>query len=185
MLGENAIGLEGTNFFPFVNETTLIGGGVVNPGVGKYSEVLGLNHCTISGEIGVSKIFTCKPSLGGEKSTGKLPKFKILETPTDGIIGELEAVTGVFKKGLCKLLESPDTTVEVPSLEVFPFLIIFSRSSSGVSKGNCGVDLMCLPLEATTETMEFPEWSRQVQVAIFNVLSSNAPSEPVSFIVQS
>jgi hypothetical protein len=83
--------------------------------VGKYSEVLGLNHCTISGETGVSNISTCKPRLGGEKSTGKLPKFKILETPTDGRIGELEAVNGVFKEGLCKLPESPGTTVEVPS----------------------------------------------------------------------
>jgi hypothetical protein len=56
VLGENAIGLEGTAVSPYVNATTLIGGGVVNPGVGKYSEVLGLNHCTISKEIGVSNI---------------------------------------------------------------------------------------------------------------------------------
>jgi hypothetical protein len=68
--------------------------------VGKSSKVLGLNHFTTSGETGVSNISPSKPRLGGEKSTGKLPKFKFLETPTDGIIGELEAATGVFKEGL-------------------------------------------------------------------------------------
>jgi hypothetical protein len=45
----------------------------------------------------VSKISPSNPRLGGEKSTGKLPKFKFLETPADGIMGELEATTGVFK----------------------------------------------------------------------------------------
>jgi hypothetical protein len=38
---------------------------------------------------------------------------------------------------------------------------------------------------ATTEIVESTQWSRQVQVAIFDVLSSNAPSEPVSFVVLS
>jgi hypothetical protein len=38
---------------------------------------------------------------------------------------------------------------------------------------------------ATTEIVELTQWSRQVQVAIFDVLSSNAPSEPVRFVVLS
>jgi hypothetical protein len=56
VLGENSTGLEGTVVSPYVNTTTLIGGGVVKPRVGKYSEVLGLNHYTNSRETGVSNI---------------------------------------------------------------------------------------------------------------------------------
>jgi hypothetical protein len=72
----------------------------------------------------------------------------------------------------------------VPSLRAFPFLIIFYGSASGVAKGSSGVDLVCLPLEATTETMESPvyllQWSHhsgfaRCTVAIFEVLSSDAP----------
>jgi hypothetical protein len=49
--------------------------------------------------------------------------------------------------------------VEAPSLWAFPFLIIFYGSASGVAKGSCGVDLMCLPMEAMTETTGSPKWS--------------------------
>jgi hypothetical protein len=66
--------------------------------VGKYSKLLDLNHFTISRETGVSKISPSKRRIGGDKSTGKIPKFKLLETPTDGIIGELDATTRVLKK---------------------------------------------------------------------------------------
>jgi len=93
----------------------LVGGGVVKTKVGNYSKLLGLNHFTISGEIGVSKLSPSKKRLGGEKSIGKLQKFKLLETPTDGIIGELDATTGVLKEEVCKLTESPGTTIEIPS----------------------------------------------------------------------
>jgi hypothetical protein len=72
---------------------------VVKTGVGKSSEVLGLNHYTNLGEKGVSNIYPSNSRLGGEKSTGKLPKFKFLETAADGLTGELEATTGVFKEG--------------------------------------------------------------------------------------
>jgi hypothetical protein len=66
----------------------------------------------------------------------------------------------------------------------------FSGSASGVSKGSCGVDLMCLPLEATTEIVDSSQWSHhsgvtRCTVAIFDVLSLDAPSEPVSFVIQS
>jgi hypothetical protein len=53
---------------------------------------------------------------------------------------------------------------------------------------------VCLPLEATTETVESPVDSPQrshhsgitrCTVAILDVLSSDAPSELVSFVVQS
>jgi hypothetical protein len=76
----------------------------------------------------------------------------------------------------------------------FFFLTIFSGSASGVAKGSCGVDLVCLPLEATAETVESPvdshQWSHhsgvaRCTVAIFDVLSSDAPSELVSFVIQS
>jgi hypothetical protein len=56
--------------------------------VGKYSEVLGLNHGTTLGEIGVTKVSPSNLTPGGEKSTRTLPNFKLRETPTDGITGE-------------------------------------------------------------------------------------------------
>jgi hypothetical protein len=58
---------------------------VVKPRVGKYSEVLGLNHGTTSRERGVTRISPSNPRPGGENSTGTLPKFKVPETPTKGI----------------------------------------------------------------------------------------------------
>jgi hypothetical protein len=99
VLGEKVIGCEGVEVWISVNARTLTGGGVVKPGVGKYSKVLGLNHGTTSGEIGVKRISPSNPRPGGEKSAGTLPKFKLWETPVDGIIGEGEISIGVSKKG--------------------------------------------------------------------------------------
>ena len=65
---------------------TIIGGGVVKPGVGKSSEALGLNHGMTSGDIGVTMVSPSNPRPGGENSTGTLPKFKVRETPIEGII---------------------------------------------------------------------------------------------------
>jgi hypothetical protein len=48
----------------------------------------------------VLKISPSNPRIGGEKSTGKLPKFKFLETPAVCIIGESETVIGVCREGL-------------------------------------------------------------------------------------
>jgi len=59
---------------------------VVNPRVGKYSEVLGLKHGIISVESGVIRISPSNPIPRGEKSTRTLPKFKVRETPKEGII---------------------------------------------------------------------------------------------------
>jgi hypothetical protein len=42
-------GLREQRFPLSVKATTLIGGGVVKPGVGKYSEVLGLNQVQLQG----------------------------------------------------------------------------------------------------------------------------------------
>jgi hypothetical protein len=61
---------------------------VVNPEVGKYYEVLVLNHSTTPGEIGVKNISPSNPRPGEEKSTGTLPNFKLGGTPKDGMIGE-------------------------------------------------------------------------------------------------
>jgi hypothetical protein len=67
---------------------TVIGGGVVNLGVGKSPKFLGLDQGTTSGEIGVTRISPSNPRPGGENSTGTLPKFRVLETPAEGMIGK-------------------------------------------------------------------------------------------------
>jgi hypothetical protein len=61
---------------------------VVKPVVGKSSEALGLNHGTILGERGVTMVSPSNTRPGGEKSTGKLPKFKVQGTPAEGITVE-------------------------------------------------------------------------------------------------
>jgi hypothetical protein len=61
---------------------------VVKLRVGKYSKVLGLNHGTTLGEIGVKKVSPSNLTPGGDKSTRTLPNFKLRETPADGITGE-------------------------------------------------------------------------------------------------
>jgi hypothetical protein len=66
---EKTTGPEGTKVSLFVKSTTLTGGGVVKPGVGKYFEVLSLNHGTTSVEMGVTKLSPSNPRLGEEKST--------------------------------------------------------------------------------------------------------------------
>jgi hypothetical protein len=69
-----------------VKSITLTRGGVLKLGVEKSSKALGLNHSTISGERGVTRISPSNPRPGGEKSKGTLPKFKVRETPMEGII---------------------------------------------------------------------------------------------------
>jgi hypothetical protein len=54
------MGFKGKEVYPSLDATSLIGGGVGKPKVGKYSKLLGLNHFTISGEIGVSKLSPSK-----------------------------------------------------------------------------------------------------------------------------
>jgi hypothetical protein len=66
---EKATGLGGVEIYFSVNLVTLIGGGVVNPRVGKYFEVLGLNQGTTSGEIGVTRLSPSNPKPGGENSS--------------------------------------------------------------------------------------------------------------------
>jgi hypothetical protein len=73
------------------------GGGVVKYGVRKYSKVLGLNHVTTSGEIGVTRISPSNPIPGKEKSIGVLPNFNLHENPADGITRKGEAYIGVSK----------------------------------------------------------------------------------------
>jgi hypothetical protein len=83
-LGKKVVELVGKEASP---TTTLIGEGIVKPGVGKSPKVLGLSQGTTSGETGVSKFSPSKPRPGEEKTTGKPPKFKAIETPTEDIIG--------------------------------------------------------------------------------------------------
>jgi hypothetical protein len=98
----------------FVAET-LTGGGIINLGVGKSPKVLGLIHATNSGEARVLKLSPSKMRPGEEKSARKFMKFKVLETPTNGITRETKIVTGVSKGRLSKLPKSPGLEVEVPS----------------------------------------------------------------------
>jgi hypothetical protein len=88
MFGNKVTGLEGTEVTLSAEAATVIGGGVVKIGVGKYSEVLGLGQGTTSGDKGVTRISPSNPRPGGENSTGTLPKFKVLETPAEGMTGK-------------------------------------------------------------------------------------------------
>jgi hypothetical protein len=94
---EKSVGLEGIEVSLSAKSTAIIGGGVVNTRVGKSSKVLGLNHGTHSGEIGVKILSSSNPKPGEEKSAGTLPNFKLRETPAVGITGKGEANIGVSK----------------------------------------------------------------------------------------
>jgi hypothetical protein len=61
---------------------------VIKPAEGKNFEVWGLEKGTTSGEKGVTKLPPSNPTLRGENSTRTLPKFKLIEPPTDGVIGK-------------------------------------------------------------------------------------------------
>jgi hypothetical protein len=55
VLDEDNVGFKGKEVSPSLDTTTLTGGGVGKPKVGKFSKPLGLNHFTILGETRVSK----------------------------------------------------------------------------------------------------------------------------------
>jgi hypothetical protein len=128
---------------------------VVKLGVGKYSMVLGLCQGTALGERGVTRISPSNPRLGGENSTGTLPKLRKWETSEKGLLGSREEENGVPTEGDGKL---PGSTVEVSPSKAFPFLIITFGSTSSVARGNYGWDCVCLPLEATTKKIGSPQW---------------------------
>jgi hypothetical protein len=74
--------------------------------------------------------------------------------------------------------------VEASSSGAFPFLRTTFGSVTGVARGSCGCDRVCLPLEATIKTTGSLQWSRhngvaKRTVAISIVLISDAPSESV------
>jgi hypothetical protein len=71
---------------------------VVKLEVGKCSVVLYLGQGTTSREKGVTRISPSNPRPGGEISTGTLPKFRVLETPAEGMTGNAEEVNGVSKE---------------------------------------------------------------------------------------
>jgi hypothetical protein len=78
--------MERTEVSLSITVTTMIGGGVVKSGAGKSFEALGLNHGTTSAERGVTRISPSNIGPGGKISTRTLPKFKVQETPTVGIV---------------------------------------------------------------------------------------------------
>jgi hypothetical protein len=72
--------------------------------------------------------------------------------------------------------------VEASSSGAFPFLRTTSGLVTGVARGSCGCDRVCLPLEATIKIAVSLPWSRhngvaKCTVAILIVLISDAPSE--------
>jgi hypothetical protein len=85
---EKATGLESAKASLSALVATVIRGGMVKLGVGESSVVLCLGQGTISWERGVTRISPSNPRPGGENSTGTLPKFKVLETPAEGMTGK-------------------------------------------------------------------------------------------------
>jgi hypothetical protein len=135
---------------------TVTRGGVVKLGVGKYSVFLGLCQGTTSGERGVTRICPSDLRPGGENSVGTLPKFRKRETSEKGLLRNRGGENGVPIEGDGEL---PGLAVETSPSEAFPFLRTTSGSVSGVARGNCGWDHMCLPLKATINIEGSPQWS--------------------------
>jgi hypothetical protein len=96
-LEEDSIGSKGKEVSSSLITTTLIGGGVGRPKVGKYSRLSSLNQLTTSGEARVSKFYSFNLGLKEEYSTEKFSKSKLLETSAEGKRGELDIATGVLK----------------------------------------------------------------------------------------
>jgi hypothetical protein len=76
----------------------------------------------------------------------------------------------------------PGSAMEDSSSRAFPFLRTTSGLVTGVARGSCGCDHVCLPLEATIKTAGSLQWSchngvTRCTVAISIVLISDAPSE--------
>jgi len=65
---------------------TVIRGGVVKIGVGKYFMVLGLRQSTTSEERGVTRVYPSNPRPGGENSAAIVPKFRKRETSERGLL---------------------------------------------------------------------------------------------------
>ena len=47
--------------------------------------------------------------------------------------------------------EIPNSEVKLSPADLFPFLRTSSDSASGVARGRCGWDHVCLPLKATVD----------------------------------
>jgi hypothetical protein len=82
---EKANGLESADASPSA-EVATVTRGVVKLGVGKSFVVLGPRQGTASGKGGVTRISPSNPRLGGENSTGTLPKFRKRETSEKGLL---------------------------------------------------------------------------------------------------
>jgi hypothetical protein len=73
-----------------------------------------------------------------------------------------EKKKGFLQKEMDKL---PGSAVEVSPRGAFPFLKFACGSASGVARGSCGWDRVCLPLKATIKMAGSPQWSRHNGVA--------------------
>ena len=111
---------------------------------------------------------------GGENSARTLLKFRKQETSEEVRLGSGKSKNGVLTEGDGVL---PFSATETFLADLFPFLCTASESSSGVAKGKCGLDLVCLPLEATADGTGSPQRSRQVHSSNLLVLIPDAPSE--------
>jgi hypothetical protein len=149
--------LKSTDVSLHAGATTVTRGGAIKPGVGKSSVVLGLCQGIASGEMGVKLIYPSNPRTGGETSIGTLLKFRKRETSESGLLGNRGGENGVLTEGDGGL---PSLVVIASPSEAFPFPRTTSRSVSGVARGSCGWDRVCLPLKATIDTTGSPQWSR-------------------------
>jgi hypothetical protein len=113
-----------------------------------YKVRIYIRQGTTEGERGVTRIYPSNPRPGGENSAGTLSKFRKRETSEKGLLGSQEEENGVSTEGDGKLHGS---VVEVSPSGAFPFLIITSESTSGVARGNCGWDHVCLLLLLASE----------------------------------
>jgi hypothetical protein len=104
-------------------------------GVRKSYIVPGLRQGTSSEERGVTKLSPSNPILGGENSTGTLPKFKKRGTSEGGLLRNRGGEKGFLTEGNGVI---PVSLVETSSAELFPLLRTASGSASDVAKGKCG-----------------------------------------------
>jgi hypothetical protein len=111
---------------------------------------------------GVTRISPYDTRPGGENSAGALPKFRKWETSEEVRLGSWKSKNGVFTERDGVL---PFSSMGTSPVDLFPFLRTASKSTSGVAKGRCGLDLVCLPLEATANRTGSPQRSHHSGVA--------------------
>jgi hypothetical protein len=127
----------------------------------------------------VTRFCPSNPRPGEGKLNRNTPEIQETGNSRNRSVKKLRREKGVPTEGYGGL---PGLVVEASSSEAFPFLNTTSGSVSGVARGNCGCDRVCLPLKATIKTAGSLQWSRhngvaRCTVAILKALISDAPSE--------